>query len=109
MRGKATISEATPGVTEREPGLRIRHHVPRDPNTPKTMECVWCGQPTNTLAETPFAPEIGTLPLMVTCGAHLRIVYRLIEAGRYNELDAWELSRLAKMGRLIAERRAIEA
>lgn len=87
---RAVVSEPTPAPDpfNPEPGLRIRHHVPQNHETSIKRPCVWCGQPTDILAETPFAPELGALPLMLTCGAHMRIVYRAFQAGQ--PLDAWE-------------------
>jgi hypothetical protein len=95
-------SEPTP-YDPTAPGLPIRHHVPRDWKTAESVgKCVWCGRPTSTLAETPFRPDLGAVPLMVTCGAHLRIVYRMIEQGREAELDAWERKRLGALKELVA-------
>jgi hypothetical protein len=84
-------------------GLPIRHHVSRDwAKAAPVGDCVWCGRPTSTLAETPFRADLGAVPLMLTCGAHMRIVYRMIQNGHPEQLDAWERARVGALAELVA-------
>jgi hypothetical protein len=97
---QAVIDVATPPPDGTDAGLRIRHHVPHDHDRSVKRACIWCGRPTDVLAETPFRPDLGFLPLMVTCGAHMRIVYRMLQRGE--QPDEWELSRVAALAQLEA-------
>lgn len=59
-------------------GLPIRQYVRRE----TVGLCVWCGQPTPVLAETPFRPDLGVLPLGLLCGAKMRLAYRDMQEGK---------------------------
>lgn len=99
--GVATIVDGPTAYDPTAAGLPIRHHIRRDwAKAAPVGVCVWCGRPTSTLAETPFRPDFGAVPLMVTCGAHMRIVYRMIQNGQ--PLDAWETKRVGALRGLVA-------
>lgn len=78
--------------------LTIRHHVPKDHYAARWYACVWCGGLTDILAETPFRPDIGALPLMLTCGAHMRQVYRRMQDGGL--IDQWEMKAVLRLMQL---------
>lgn len=84
----------------------IRHHIPAgvlngtDDASPE-YACVWCGQPTKIMAETPFRPDLGFIPLMLTCGAELRAAWRQHQAGLPLDPEAFEgMLRLASLRRV---------
>ena len=60
--------------------LTLHHRVPWSPDAPKRA-CIWCGAPTAVMADTPFRPDLGALPLMLTCGPLMRDAYRMWKAG----------------------------
>ena len=61
--------------------LTLHHRVPFARRDAPMRPCIWCGQPTPVMAETPFRPDLGALPLMLTCGSLMRDAYRIWEAG----------------------------
>ncbi|MCA1570836.1 MAG: hypothetical protein LC798_11065 [Chloroflexi bacterium] len=58
----------------------IRSVMPYRPGP--TLPCVWCGDPTDVKAETPFRPDLGSVPLHVLCGTQVLLAYEQWRAGR---------------------------
>lgn len=50
--------------------------------------CVWCLEPTDVTARTPFRPDLGSVPLHLTCGADLMATARAFEHGGYVTQEA---------------------
>ena len=61
--------------------LTLHHTVALNWRAATMYPCIWCGKPTSVWADTPFRPDLGALPLMLTCGALMRDAYRMWEAG----------------------------
>lgn len=60
--------------------------------------CIWCGEPTIVRAETPFRPDLGTVPLMLTCGAEIILLYNDYQAGvTPTHEQALQLTRLLQL------------
>lgn len=72
----------------------IRTWVPVE--TGPLVPCAWCGEPTDIRAETPFRPDLGALPLMLTCSAELLATWRRFQAGlALTEQEQAGIARLA--------------
>lgn len=66
----------------------IRHRIQRSPGQTYLEasqrlvgQCVWCGGDAWTMADTPFRPDLGAVPLHLFCGVALRNAYRAWQAG----------------------------
>jgi hypothetical protein len=63
--------------------LTLHHRTVLDPSQRRVVgKCVWCGQDSQIVALTPFRPDLGALPLHLTCGVMLRDAYKDLKAGR---------------------------
>ena len=83
--------------------LTLHHHLPGHPQDWRSMPtapCVWCGLPTPLRADTPFRLDLGSLPLMLTCGAMMRDAYRRWNSGLMLEAD--EQAGMMRLARLPA-------
>lgn len=38
--------------------------------------CSWCGEPTDSLADTPGRPDLGRIPMHIICAAAVIVAYR---------------------------------
>lgn len=65
-------------------------------------ECVWCGKLTNLMADTPFRPDLGALPLHLFCGVWMRDAYHKWKSGQVLDADDMDgmkrLSMLPQLG-----------
>lgn len=55
-----------------EPGRRVREAIAAMPDA----ACAWCGGPTPMRADTPFRPDLGSVPMHLMCGQEMREAYR---------------------------------
>lgn len=53
----------------------IRMTVPRDEGVFIERPCVWCLDATDILADTPFRPDLGAVPLHMLCAAEITNLY----------------------------------
>ena len=64
--------------------------------------CVWCGKPTPIVADTPFRPDLGALPLHLLCGVWMRDAYKKWQSGQVLDADDIDgmkrLTALPKLG-----------
>ncbi len=67
--------------------LRIRYQMPLDRPLPAPLPCTWCNKPTQTRADTPFRPDVGSVPLHLICSQWVRDAYRAWKAGRLLDED----------------------
>lgn len=73
----------------------IRSHIRTwQPDAKAMRPCVWCGQGTDVMAETPGRPDLGHAPLHITCGVAVIRAYERLRAGRV--LDATTMARFAQ-------------
>jgi hypothetical protein len=78
--------------------LTLHHVIPRDMANAPRRRCVWCGGVTIVMTETPFRPDLGALPLMITCGVDMRDAYKRVLAGRTLTAEQQEgVARLAAL------------
>lgn len=82
-------------ITSHIPAAYVDGYNPDEDVVIPTGACVWCGQPTPVMAETPFRPDLGAVPLMLTCGAQVIRAYRALQEGR--QLTAEEQAGLARL------------
>jgi hypothetical protein len=75
--------------------LRLIHRGLRHDGGETYGECVWCGQPTRLRADTPFRPDLGSLPLHLTCGVWMRDAYRHWRDGQV--LDSAEVEGIERL------------
>lgn len=75
--------------------LNIRHHGDIRRGFPPVGACVWCGSTCWTMAETPFRPDLGQVPLHLFCGVDLREAYRVYRDG--GELEPYLAGRMIAM------------
>lgn len=85
--------------------LNIRHRVQKGPGETFLQasqrvvgQCVWCGGDAWTMADTPFRPDLGAVPLHLFCGVDLRNAYRAWKAGE--ELSPMMVAGMQRLSRL---------
>lgn len=81
--------------------LTLHHRMPVEPSQRVERPCIWCGEPTALMALTPFRPDLGAVPLMLTCGVLMREAYRDFLAGIVDEGDAPFLRHMGEAIRMI--------
>lgn len=59
----------------------LHHRIAIDPRYRRERPCVWCGKPTQIMALTPFRPDLGAVPLMLSCGVFMRDYFNAMQAG----------------------------
>lgn len=81
----------------------IRGHFPRVEDPSREVACVFCGDPTSTLAEAPGLEPPTELPLHVLCAAEIVYAFRTFRAG--GTLRAGTAARLLRYQLAIAVKR----
>ena len=84
-------------ITSHTPAAYVDGYNPGEDVVVRTGACVWCGEQTPIMAETPFRPDLGAVPLMLTCGAQLIRAYRALQDGQ--ELTPEQRAGIARLAR----------
>lgn len=69
-------------------GHTIRTRVPIVEGSRAEVPCCWCGGLTDVRAETPFRPDLGTIPMHIFCAADVIRTFEAMQAGRTLEAAA---------------------